>query len=50
MKANRQAYEVYVKKCEQFGLEPVNFRYFIIQLSEQQINAYYEQAILEGIH
>lgn len=35
-----QGYEVYVKKCEQFGLEPVNFRYYIIQLSPEQLQAY----------
>lgn len=35
-----QGYEVYVKKCEQFGLEPVNFRYYILQLSPEQLEAY----------
>lgn len=35
-----QGYEVYVKKCEQFGLEPVNFRYYILQLSPEQLQAY----------
>ena len=50
MPSYRQAYEMYVKKCEQFGLEPVNFRYFIIQLSQQQLNAYFEQVALEGMN
>lgn len=40
----REGYEVYVEKCEQFGLEPVNFRYYVIQLSQEQLNAYNEQA------
>lgn len=35
-----EGYYVYVEKCEQFGLEPVNFRYFINQLSPQQLRAY----------
>lgn len=36
----QQGYEVYVKKCEQFGLEPVNFRYYVLQLSPEQLEAY----------
>lgn len=40
----REGYEVYVEKCEQFGLDPVNFRYYVIQLSQEQLNAYNEQA------
>lgn len=44
MTTNRQGYEVYLKKCEQFGLEPVNFHYFIINLSEEQLNAFNDYA------
>lgn len=33
-------YEVYVQKCAQFGLEPVNFRYYVLQLSPEQLEAY----------
>ena len=40
MTTYRQGYEVYVKKCEQFGLEPVNFRYYVIQLSQAQLNEF----------
>lgn len=36
----QQGYEVYVKKCEQFGLDPVNFRYYVMQLSAEQLHAY----------
>lgn len=36
----QQGYEVYVKKCEQFGLDPVNFRYYVMQLSAEQLYAY----------
>lgn len=40
----QEGYEVYVKKCEQFGLEPVNFRLYVNQLSKEQLFAYNEQA------
>ncbi|WP_336046618.1 transcriptional regulator [Solibacillus ferritrahens] len=40
-----EGYSVYVEKCEQFGLEPVNFRYFVNMLSPQQLLAYYNYAI-----
>lgn len=36
----QQGYEVYVKKCKQFGLDPVNFRYYVMQLSSEQLQAY----------
>ncbi|MEG0386453.1 MAG: transcriptional regulator [Solibacillus sp.] len=36
----RQGYEVYVKKCEQFGLEPINFRYYVMQLSPKQLTEF----------
>ena len=40
----QEGYEVYVKKCEYFGLEPVNFRLYVMQLSKEQLFAYNEQA------
>ena len=40
----QEGYEVYLEKCEQFGLEPTNFRYYIMQLSHEQLNAFNEQA------
>ena len=40
----QEGYEVYVKKCEHFGLQPVNFRLFVMQLSKEQLFAYNEQA------
>ena len=46
MSMYQEGYEVYCKKCEQFGLEPINFRYYVIQLSLEQLNAYNEQARL----
>lgn len=35
-----KGYQMYVEKCEQFGLQPVNFRYYVNQLSYQQLLAY----------
>lgn len=40
----QEGYKMYLKKCKQFGLEPVNFRYYVIQLSPDQLSAYNEQA------
>ena len=48
MSTYRQGYEVYLKKCEQFGLEPVNFHYYVIQLSQDQLDAYNAHATREG--
>lgn len=44
MTVYRQGYEVYVKKCEQFGLEPINFHYYVLQLTTKQLNAFNHQA------
>lgn len=35
-----QGFELYVEKCKQFGLQPVNFRYYVNQLSHDQLLAY----------
>ncbi|MGM9950899.1 MAG: transcriptional regulator [Lysinibacillus sp.] len=40
----QEGYEVYLEKCEQFGLEPTNFRYYIMHLSYEQLHAFNEQA------
>lgn len=50
MSTYRQGYQVYLKKCEQFGLEPVNFRYYINQLSQDQLDAFNAQATKEGVN
>ncbi|MEO4055169.1 transcriptional regulator [Solibacillus sp. CAU 1738] len=44
MSMYREGYECYLEKCELFGLEPVNFRYYVIQLSPEQLTAFNEQA------
>ncbi|WP_332645736.1 transcriptional regulator [Lysinibacillus sp. 54212] len=40
----RQAYEHYKQACEEHGLEPINFHYFILNLSQEQLDAYNERA------
>ena len=45
----REGYEFYRQVCEEHGLEPISFRYYIIQLSQQQLSAYNMQAKQLGI-
>ena len=45
MSMYRKGYEMYVMKCEQFGVEPVNFHLYVNQLSKEQLTAYNEQAV-----
>lgn len=44
MSMYHEGYDYYVTKCMDFGLEPVNFYYFVHQLSEEQFKAFNEQA------
>lgn len=37
-------YEIYKDSCEKFNLVPVNFRYFIINLSQKQLDAFNDHA------
>lgn len=37
-------YEYYVYKCEQFGLEPIQFSNFIENLSQEQLDRFNEHA------
>ena len=46
----RQGYKVYLKKCEQFGLEPINYHYYVLQLSEDQLFEYNEHAMFESVN
>lgn len=43
----QEGYNYYVSKCEQFGLDPINFYSFIQQLSLEQLDAFNEQASQE---
>ncbi len=36
----RMGYEYYKEACEKFGLEPINFHYYILNLSQEQLDAY----------
>ena len=44
MSMYQEGYDYYVTKCMDFGLEPINFYYFVQQLSQEQLDAYNEQA------
>lgn len=44
MSTYREGYEYYVSKCLDFGLEPINFYYYVQQLSEEQLEAFNQQA------
>ena len=38
------SYEYYLKKCEQYGLEPLNYRSFISNLTDEQLIMFAENA------
>lgn len=40
----REGYDFYRKMCEKHGLDPINFNYYILNLSQEQLDAYNEQA------
>ncbi|MBD8025066.1 transcriptional regulator [Ureibacillus sp. Re31] len=44
MSIYREGYDYYVAKCMDFGLEPINFYYYVLQLSQEQLDAFNEQA------
>lgn len=44
MSGYRTGYEYYKEACELYGLEPVNFHYYMLNLSQEQLDAYNEQA------
>jgi len=37
-------YEYYLKKCEQYGLEPLNYRSFTSNLTDEQLIGFAENA------
>ena len=41
----RDGFDFYLEKCEQFGLEPINFYYYVNQLSQEQLEYYNEAAL-----
>lgn len=44
MSVYEAGYNYYVSKCRDFGLEPIQFHVFIMNLSEEQLQAFNEQA------
>lgn len=46
MSMYQDGYEFYCEMCSKFGLEPINFRYYVLQLSLDQLVAYNNQAQL----
>lgn len=40
----KDGYDYYVLKCEEFGVEPINYYYYILNLSQQQLDAFNERA------
>lgn len=44
MSQYREGYNYYVEKCMDYGLEPINIYYYVLQLSHEQLDAYNEQA------
>ncbi|MGE7951074.1 transcriptional regulator [Lysinibacillus xylanilyticus] len=40
----REGYEFYRQVCETHDLEPINFHYYILNLSHEQLKAYNERA------
>lgn len=43
-------YETYRKACEKHDLEPINFRYYLLNLSQEQLHAYNESAERKRSH
>lgn len=42
----RDGYEFYCEMCSRFGLEPINYHYYLMQLSQEQLVAYNDKARL----
>ena len=40
-------YDYYKEACLQYGLEPINFAFYLLSLSKQQLDAYNERAVLK---
>lgn len=41
-------YEYYKEACERYDLEPLNFHYFLLNLSQEQLDAYNGGAVQNG--
>lgn len=45
----QSAYERYTAACKRYGIEPINYNYFLLQLSVEQMHAYLAQEGCEEI-
>lgn len=43
-----EAYDIYKKACATHDLEPINYHYFVLNLSHQQIQAFIKTAEERG--
>jgi len=43
----QRGYEYYKSACKKHGLEPINFHYFILKLSQEQLDMYNQYASLQ---
>lgn len=50
MRDYRDGYETYKRACEIFELEPINFHYYILNLTQEQLHAYNETAERKRSH
>lgn len=42
----RLGYDYYKKACIKYGLQPINFHYFILNLSDEQLEQYNANAMV----
>lgn len=49
MQDYQHAYERYTTACARYSIEPINFHYFLLQLSADQMHAYLAQEGCEEI-
>ena len=40
----RTGYEYYKQACQKNDIDPINFHYFVLNLSQEQLDAYNERA------
>ncbi len=40
----RIGYDFYKRACQKIDIDPINFHYFILNLSQEQLDAYNERA------
>lgn len=45
----KEGYRFYCEMCENFGIDAIPFRYYVLQLSKEQLTAYNRQALASTI-